>query len=144
MTNDGVWIVGDQLAKVPVELRKTVRVALLQAAEGVKSAAQENAAWSTRIPAAIKVVPKLTGRKPGVWVQADQTKAPHARTIEGITGNDTFRHPLNYPQQIANGRPFVDQATRPYLAPALRDHGDAAVEAIVTAVDAALDAAGFR
>ena len=119
---DSVRLLARDLGRIPVELRQELRPGLKAAGEVVASEARINASWSTRIPAAIKVFAlfgRLTG---GVVVKVDRSKAPHARPLEGIaarrgalsrTHSGTFRHPVFGDRDV-----WVDQPTRPFLAPA--------------------------
>lgn len=101
--------------------------------------ARRNAGWSSRIPGAIK--PQVTSTKLAVRVASKQ--APHGRPFEGLQqglrANAWFRHPV-----FGNREVWVNQRTRPFLAPAFDDNADKATKAAEQAVDAAARAAGFR
>lgn len=127
----------DRLAMVPREVHKEVRPRLAEAGQKVKASAAANASWSSRIPDALTSRVRLTGNRPGVYVQASSAKAPHARPFEGMTGRNPFRHPVYGNQNV-----WVAQAARPFLVPALREN-DAEVKASMNeAVMAAFRKAG--
>lgn len=120
---DSVRLLARDLGRIPLELRQELRPRLKEAGEVIASEARSNASWSTRIPGAIRVQAlfgRLTG---GVVVKVDRNKAPHARALEGITARrgalsrttgGTFRHPVFGDRDV-----WVDQPTRPFLAPAV-------------------------
>lgn len=107
--------------------------------EHIIPAARSNAAWSARIPGAIK--PQVTSTRLGARV--DRKQAPHARPFEGLQrglrGRGFFRHPV-----FGNREVWVNQQTRPFLQPAFDQHGDTAVEAAEQAVTEAARTAGFK
>lgn len=134
----------DRLAMVPREMHKEVRPRLAEAGQRVKASAAANASWSSRIPGALTSRVRLTGNRPGVYVQASSAKAPHARPFEGMTGRNPFRHPVfgNGGHWAESGNVWVAQAARPFLVPALREN-DAEVKASMgEAVMAAFRKAG--
>lgn len=130
----GAETLARRLRQVPDELRGTLRPHLRAAGEAIKTDAAAGAGWSTRIPGSLYVQVAFIGRFPGVYVGARASQAPHARPYEGITGEASFRHPLNYPNQ----RQWVSQATRPFLRPALLANQGTAVREVKQAVDDAI------
>lgn len=127
----------DRLALVPREALKEIRPRLAEAGQRVKASAAANASWSSRIPGSLSSRVRLTGNRPGVYVQASSARAPHARPFEGMTGRNPFRHPV-----YGNRNVWVAQAARPFLVPALREN-DADVKASMNdAVMAAFRKAG--
>jgi len=114
------------------ELRKVLKSTIIPAAKS-------NASWSSRIPGAIK--PTVGTTKIGARVASKQ--APHGRAFEGLQkglrGNGTFRHPV-----FGNRNVWVNQATRPYLAPAFDSKAGEATKAAEAAIATAARAAGFR
>lgn len=111
----GVRELARALGRMPAELRLELRPELRKAGQIVADQAKANASWSTRIPGAISVSTSTTSRTGGVAVRVDHIKAPHARPLEGVTGNGIFRHPV-----FGNRSNWVDQPTRPFLFPAVR------------------------
>lgn len=126
------------LRAVPKELRKEVRRGLHKAGRIVRDDARRRASWSSRIPRSLGVRTAFSGKRTGVRVVADAKKAPHARPFEGIGGNSSFRHPV-----FGNREKWVEQRTRPFLAPAMEANKGKARDEIRAAVDAALRRAGF-
>jgi len=135
----GLRIVNAKLRDIPRELRSTIRPRLVAAGEMLRAAAASEASWSTRIPASLRVTAKFAGARAGVFVIASQRKAPHARALEGISGNSQFRHPV-----FGDEEDWVSQATRPFLSAALARHGDDAVDAVTDAIDEAMLTEGFH
>lgn len=135
----GLRVLSKALVDLPNDLRKTVRPRLVASGEGLRAQAAANAAWSKRIPRSLKVRVKFTGSRPGVYVLASRAIAPHARPIEGITGNATFRHPVMGDRDV-----WVEQPTRSFLAEAARQRGDEVVQNVTAAVEDALRAAGLK
>lgn len=99
---------------VPEELRKQLRPRFRAIGERMKAQAAANASWSSRIPGSLKVRVSLAGKRPGVYVLAEASSAPHARPLEGLNGRNPFRHPV-----FGNENVWVAQSARPYLLPAL-------------------------
>ena len=114
------------------ELNKELRAVVK---EHVVPEAKANAGWSSRIPGAIK--PQVTTKQIGVRVAAKQ--APHGRPFEGLRGGSSFRHPV-----FGNRNVWVNQGTRPFLAPAVDANQEKAAQAALKAIDTAGRAAGFR
>ncbi len=107
---DEVKIFAQILRKADKEMYKFLHAKLLEAGKRVATAAKSEAAWSSRIPDAIRTRSTIGS----ISVYVDQTIAPEARPLEhgGLTG--TFRHPV-----FGNTNNWVDQAAQPFLTPAL-------------------------
>ncbi|GAA4221537.1 hypothetical protein FHR32_005130 [Streptosporangium album] len=129
----------NDLGKIPPELRKALRPALKGAAEPIVADARGRASWSGRIPGAITLSVRLSKRNPGVSIRVRQTKAPHGRPWEGITGATSFKHPV-----FGHRDRWVTQATQPYLAPAAAAGTDDVLDAAAQTVDQVAREAGFR
>ncbi len=129
----------EDLGKIPSELSRALRPELRRAAEPIAADARVRAAWSTRIPRAIAVSTHLGQRHPGVTLRVRGKIAPHGRALEGITGNETFTHPV-----YGHRKRAVDQPTRPYLAPAVAAASDEVVDAVAGVVDRVAREQGFR
>ena len=130
----GVAALAEKFRAVPAKSRRTVGTRLRAAAGPVLADAKGNASWSTRIPASLSLRNAFTGSNPGVYFVARAAVAPHARPYEGIEGNSTFRHPLNYPGQ----RGYVPQATRPFLRPAVLAGQTGLVEGVKRGIEDAI------
>ena len=123
------------LRAMSTEVRREVRPALQKAAEPMIRTARSNAAWSRRIPRAIK----LSVLKRGVEIRVSKRIAPHARPLEGIRGNRTFRHPF-----FGNREVWFDQKTRPFLTPAVRKHRREIVPLLAKVIEDAAKRHGYR
>lgn len=139
MNEDARRLVAD-LRGIPPELRKQLRPRIRAAVQPVHADAQRRAsAWSERIPGAITVSSRFSGRNAGVTLRVNSKRAPHGRTYEGITGAGQFRHPV-----FGNRDRWVSQRTKPFLYPAVRAAGPAIEKAVAGAVDSTVRRAGFR
>ncbi|WP_160051429.1 HK97 gp10 family phage protein [Nocardiopsis sp. FR26] len=127
-----------QHGKFPEDLRKSLRPRMKAAGQPILADARRRASWSTRIPRALRLATSFTRRQAGVSIVASQRIAPHARPLEGIRGNRTFRRPV-----FGDRETWVEQNTRPYLVPAADLHGRRVVQAVNQAVDDAAQAAGY-
>lgn len=134
----GAGQLADQLARVPRELRASLRPALRTAGEAVRDAAAANASWSTRIPRSLQVQALFSVRSAGVVIRARRAVAPHARPYEGRSGS-TFRHPV-----FGNRDRWVSARARPFLLPALRSRRSDVIDAAQQAIDTAYARAGIR
>lgn len=116
-------------------LRKNLKAAAEPAAGRVRA----NAAWSSRIPAAVAVRVAFTAKKgAGVSVYVKRKVAPHARPIENSGSPGTFQH-------YVFGTPtIVTQPARPFFFDEMASVMPEVEKAAAEAVDAAARAAGFR
>ncbi len=127
------------LKRADPKLQKELRTNLKAAGELVAVDARRRAgAFSSRIPGAIKVGVAAGSSRIGkggvkIKVYVDAKKAPHGRPYEGITGNSTFRHPVDKERET-----WVDQATHHYLRPAMEAGRVAVLAASKRSVDKAL------
>lgn len=124
-----------QMENVPRELRRELRPHLRKAGERVVRSVRSNASWSSRIPGATKVrVGFSGGSRGGVQVYVDKGRAPHARPLEfGNVGN-VNRHPV-----FGNTDIWVDQPTRPFFMPAVRENESQVVQEVQSAIDSVFD-----
>ncbi|MGV9535012.1 HK97 gp10 family phage protein [Streptosporangium sandarakinum] len=127
------------LRRVPAELRKELRPAIRAAAQQVLTEARSRASWSSRIPGAMRISVRFTGKAAGASVIVSAARAPHARPYEHLGSPGTFRHPA-----FGNRRVWVTQAARPYLFPAARSTRERAAREIDQAVERALRRTGWR
>lgn len=120
-----------QLAAVPKGLRRELRPRIKGSADKVAARVRSNASWSSRIPAATKVQVSFAARGAGVRVYVDHRAAPHARPYEfGSQGSrNVNRHPV-----FGNRQNWVDQPTRPFFMPAIRDSRDDVVREVQAAI----------
>lgn len=136
---NGIRPIVGELGRMTPVMRATLRVGFRAAGGLAARRAQVNASWSRRIPSAIMVRPLTGARSAGVFLRINSAKAPHARAFEGLgrRANRFFRHP------VFGSDVWVDQATRPFLVPAVDDTRDDANVAAVAAVNAAARAGRF-
>lgn len=120
------------LRRLPAETRRELRPALRAAGEVVRASAARNASWSSRIPSSLSVVTSAVSTRSAVAVVARRAVAPHARPLEGVTGNATFRHPV-FGRDV-----WVSQACRPFLRPAVAAEQGHVVDLLAASVDRAL------
>jgi len=124
----------DMAPQVRRELNKTLKTA----GEGILADARSNASWSSRIPGSLSMTVTATR----IGIKADRRKAPHARPYEGIAGlfstARSFRHPL-----FGDKSNWFSEATRPFMAPAVRANETQFMDAAGEAVNDAARAAGW-
>lgn len=130
----------DDMGKIPKDLKVKLRPGLRDVGQIVRDQARVNAAWSRRIPAATRVSVGFTKRNPGVAVQVNKNRAPHARPFEhgGMPGE--FRHPVFGHRD----RPWEPQRARPFLAKALEEKAPEAERKIAEVFDKVSRDAGFH
>lgn len=129
----------DELGKIPQELRTALRPELKRVADVIVTDARGRASFSTRIPGAITTSVRFGARDPGVTIRVRDSKAPHGRAFEGITGAVLFIHPT-----FGHRDREVPQVTRPYLSPAAEAHMDDVLSAAAETVDRVAREHGFR
>jgi hypothetical protein len=119
------------LGMLPVDLRRELAPEFVRAAQPILADARGRAAWSTRIPAAMRVIASRSRKRPGVKFIVDAGAAPHARLYEF----GPFRHPVH-----GHRDRWVAQAARPFILPAIR----AGRQEFVAAADRAAEKAARR
>jgi hypothetical protein len=129
----------DDMGKIPKELKVELRPGLRKAGEIVRNQAWINASWSTRIPAATRVSVGFTRRNPGVAVQVNKNRAPHARPFEHGGNPGTFRHKV-----FGHEDRWVSQKARPFLAEAAEEKAPEAERQIAEVFDKVTRDAGFH
>jgi len=124
-------------AKAVLEEQRQMLAGARGEGQAIIAEARANAAqWSTRIPDAIR----LSVLKTGVMIRVSGKKAPHARPYEGIgTRRQTFRHPV-----FGDREHWVEQNTRPFLMPAVRNHAREVRSEVVRTIDQVLRLHGYR
>lgn len=127
--DDPVRLLIADLGKVPAEARRQMTKKLIRAVGPMVTDAKDRASWSSRIPPAITVRTRYSGSRPGVSIRVRAALAPHARPYEGLTGYRTFRH-----QVYGHSDRWVDQQTRPFVAPSVESKAGAAVDAVAEAI----------
>lgn len=133
------------LGKLPPELVRQLRPAMRKAAQPILADAKRRAAWSSRIPDAIKVGVSFTSRRPGVRLVVDSNKAPHARPYEfGSARNRNLRHPVFATSADRMDWRWVEEPVRPFFFPAVRAGQEGVVRQVESAITAASRFGGFR
>jgi len=128
-----------ELGKMPPELRRELRPRLRKVGQAALADVKARASWSTRIPKATRLKVSLAKRDPGLFIEVNRHKAPHARPYENQGKHGTFRHPL-----FGNRKRWVSQAARPFLYPGARPHFEQVDRDIAAVVDEVARKAGFR
>lgn len=127
------------LRAIPREARHDLSPLFKRAGDAAASQARGNAAWSSRIPGAIRVQVRYGRVRTGVLLKVRSAAAPHARAYEGLGVAGTFRHPAWGDWEHA-----VTQARRPYAWPAVVARRDTVVKEIAQVYDAAARRHGFH
>ncbi len=140
-TSEDVRKLVNDLRKIGDGVGRSLGKEFKRAAGPVAEQAKTNAGWSSRIPGAISVGVSSSRRYPGAQIKVSKDRAPHARLYEFGSGRRTssFRH-----QVYGNPAVWVEQATRPFIRPAVRAKSEGFIKACDHAVDEAAHAAGFR
>lgn len=128
---DSVGKLAYALGVIPAEIKVELRDKVREAANLIADRARQNASYSTRIPGAIYVRTGLSSTA-AATVGVSATKAPEAKVMEvGNTGPGatTFRHPV-----FGNTDVWVNEQTRPFLYPALKEKSAEATALIAAAV----------
>jgi hypothetical protein len=124
--------------KFPADVRAELRPKLKASAIRPLAQAKVNAAWSSRIPKAIRVQVSFAKKKAGVRLVVNRKKAPHARPLEKLGRRGRIRHP------VPGLRAWVSQPSRPFLWPAAQPWLKDADQIIGAAVDDAAAKHGFK
>lgn len=121
----------------PAEIQKELRPKLLEAAQIIADAAQENASFSSWIPGAIQASGSAAS---GAVVKVDSSMAPAGHEplprLEEF-GVPTWRHP------VFGSDNWVDQEGHPFLFPAVRENADEVRLKVAEAVREAAAAVGL-
>lgn len=119
---------------ITAALRRNLR----KAAEPIRQQVQANAAWSTRIPAAVAIGTAFNKSSTGVFIRVNARKAPHARPFENSGLRGVFRHPV-FASDV-----WVAQQSRPFFFNETDKHAFEVEVAVAEAVEIAAVSAGFR
>ena len=123
------------LSAAPKAIQRSTRDVMRSEGSQVLADARANAAWSTRIPGAMRLQVSLSGPNPGCVIRVDRGAAPHGRVYEGLVGS-TFRHPVF--EQPNRPTVWVAEDARPYLVPAAIAAAPRLQRAVAAAADQAL------
>lgn len=108
--NDLADLIADLGGKMPKEIKAQIRPLLRKTGQGALLAVRGNAAWSTKIPRATRLQISLAGKRPGVAIVTQRTKAEGARPLEHQGKPGRVRHPL-----FGNRKKWVVQPARPFM-----------------------------
>ncbi|PZG53128.1 hypothetical protein C1I98_06110 [Spongiactinospora gelatinilytica] len=129
-----------QLGKMPPEIRQDLRPRLKSVGNKALASVRLRAAWSTRIPRATRLKIGLSQRNPGLAIEVNRHKAPHARPYEHNDEDGIFLAPFFGNKDGRwyghRARPFLVRGARPWFATADRD--------VAEVVDEVARRAGFR
>ena len=110
-----IFDLGKISKEVRSEMRKGMRKITTPTLEKVKGLAR----WSTRIPSATRLSVSFSSRNPGVRIQTDKNRAPHARPYEHGGKPGYFLHPVFGRDSVPRNKwTWVKQEARPYMWPA--------------------------
>jgi len=125
------------LRDVPTQLRKMLDRRLRSVGDVTVAAVRRHASWSSRIPGAVHLRVRFTGKDPGLLIYVDAAAAPHARPYEGLL-KDSFRHPVFGDVDV-----WVSQDVRRFVWPGVQETQQQVADAVDEAIAAAFHAAGF-
>lgn len=139
---------GPQFKKLFVDLKEmeggkplatALRKNLKTVAEPIKAEIQARAAaFSTRIPGAVGVMVRTTGKNPAVLISVSRKKAPHARPIEHMGQPGTFAHPV-FGHDV-----LVEQQAHPFFFIEATKALPEVQKAMTDAINDAAHEAGFK
>jgi hypothetical protein len=130
---NGVRILAREFGTVPIELRRELRPRMRQAGEVVRREIQSAAGWSSQIPAAVRLTVAFGSKTGGVRIFVDAKKAPHARPLENMGAEGTFRHPV-----FGNRDNWVAQAARPFFFKTVKANREQVRSLVADAVKASM------
>ncbi|GAB1823577.1 HK97 gp10 family phage protein [Herbidospora sp. RD11066] len=129
-----------ELGKIPKELRAALRPVLRKVVDPIFVQAKANAAWSSRIPGAMRITTTFSGRRPGIAITVSKKKAPNARPLENLGMQGMIRRPV-----FGHRDRWVQQRARPFLFPAVTAKANVAMaEEVGRVVDQVARENGFR
>lgn len=120
------------MGSLSMDTRRELRPKLRAAGQIVKSDMQGSYSWSSRIPGAVRMTTAFGSKTGGVRIFVDAKRAPHARPIENMGAEGTFRHPL-----WGDRDHWVDQKARPTFFPAIKRNRETVITLVASAVRAA-------
>lgn len=110
--NDIADLIADLGGKMPKETKAKIRPLLRKTGAGALRAVRGNASWSTKIPRATRLQISLAGRRPGVAIVTQRSKAQHARNLEHQGKPGRARAPL-----FGNPKRWFSQPAKPFMLP---------------------------
>lgn len=136
---DEIRRVLDVFGPIPKEIRAETRTVVRLVAGPVLDRAQVNAAWSKKIPAAMRLTTSFSQRSAGAAITVSRRRAPNARPFENLGRDGTFRHPV-----WGHRDRWVAQVARPSLFPAVKGADPDLVRETGRVVEEVFRKHGFR
>lgn len=128
-----------QFDKFPPEIRRELRPKLRNVGTAALASVRAKAAWSTRIPSATRLKVGLSTRNPGLAIEVNRKRAPHARPYENNDSDGFFSAPF-----FGDRSRWYQHRARPFLVRGARPHFARIDREIKQVVDEAARGAGFR
>lgn len=128
-----------EFKKFPKDIRQDLRPKLKAIGTSALFSVRMHASWSTRIPRATRLKIGLSKRNPGVAIEVNKDKAPHARPYEHNAEEGTFRAPF-----FGDRSRWYDHPARPFLVKGAKPWFEQVDRELREVVDEAARKAGFR
>jgi hypothetical protein len=128
-----------QFDKFPKEVRQELRPKIRAIGTTALASVRAKAAWSTRIPSATRLKIGLSKKNPGIAIEVNKAKAPHARPYENNDQDGFFYAPF-----FGDRDRWYQHPARPFLVRGARPHFERIDTEIKQVVDEAARNAGFR
>lgn len=128
-----------RIGKFPADVRKDLRVKLKGVGNKALFSVRAKASWSTRIPRATRLKIGLSKRNPGLAIEVNRHKAPHARPYENDDKDGHFRAPL-----FGDRSRWFDHRARPFLVRGARPWFETTDREVKEVIDEAARKAGFK
>lgn len=125
--------------RFPADVRKGLRQELRGIGNKALFSVRAKAIWSTRIPRATRLKIGASRRNPGLAIEVDRHKAPHARPYENDDRDGTFRAPF-----FGDRSRWYEHRARPFLVRGARPWFETTDREVKDVVDEAARRAGFK
>jgi hypothetical protein len=132
------WFI-KQLGGLPKDIRQELRPRLKGIGQNALFSVRFQAAWSTRIPGATRLKIGLSKRNPGLAIEVDKNRAPHARPYNHNDEEGTFRAPF-----FGDRSRWYSHPARPFLLKGAKPWFEQADREVIEAVGESARRAGFR
>lgn len=125
--------------KFPPDVRKDLRIKLKGVGNKALFSVRLQASWSTRIPRATSLKIAINKKNPGLAIEVNRNKAPHARPYENDNKDGTFRAPL-----FGDRSRWYSHPARPFLVRGARPWFETTDKEIKEVVDLVAKQVGFK
>jgi len=129
----------ERFDRFPSNLRSKLRRELRGIGQRALFSVRAQAAWSTRIPRATRLKIGISKTNPGLAIEVDRFRAPHARPYENNDRDGYFRAPL-----FGDRSRWFSHPARPFLVRGARPWFETTDREVIQAVGDAAREAGFR